>query len=122
MSHQTNIFHVNVSDIEWPEDADISCSARELISILLQKDPALRPTANAIKEHMFFNQVDFDNLAHQEMPFVPRPSSGTDTSYFEGTNHALFKTKHDRQSHHKKKTQPHHNSSHTLQRGIRHKN
>lgn len=72
------------TDIAWPDAPDeISPDARSLTAALLTRDPNMRPGAKAIKRHPFFANLDFAALTTMHMPFVPAPSSSTDTSYFE---------------------------------------
>ncbi|KAM7322419.1 hypothetical protein ACRRTK_017924 [Alexandromys fortis] len=48
--------------------------------------------ASELKHHPLFSEVDWENLQHQTMPFVPQPDDETDTSYFEARNTAQHLT------------------------------
>uniref|UniRef100_A0A5F7ZVM5 Serine/threonine-protein kinase greatwall n=1 Tax=Macaca mulatta TaxID=9544 RepID=A0A5F7ZVM5_MACMU len=45
-----------------------------------------------LKRHPLFSDVDWENLQHQTMPFIPQPDDETDTSYFEARNTAQHLT------------------------------
>lgn len=45
-----------------------------------------------LKHHPLFSDVDWENLQHQPMPFIPQPDGETDTSYFEARNNAQHLT------------------------------
>uniref|UniRef100_A0A8C5KWE7 Serine/threonine-protein kinase greatwall n=1 Tax=Jaculus jaculus TaxID=51337 RepID=A0A8C5KWE7_JACJA len=45
-----------------------------------------------LKRHPLFSDVDWENLQHQAMPFIPQPDNETDTSYFEARNNAQHLT------------------------------
>ena len=74
-------------DLEWPED--MSTNAREAIDMLLKSEPSERAGLDELKEHIFFENIDWDNMLGMEMPFVPEPENDTDTGYFEGHNSAF---------------------------------
>eukprot|EP00126_Sphaerothecum_destruens_P004135 Sdes_comp18020_c0_seq1m7313 len=81
--------HILDRDIPWPDvPQEMSFSARDLIDALLNLDPNERPSARTVKISPFFSTIDWPNLLKKDMPFVPRPSSLTDTSYFEARNTA----------------------------------
>ena len=66
-------------------DDQISQVAYSLINMLLCRDPAKRLGDNGaaeIKQHPFFQGLNWKTLRSQEPPFVPQPESITDTSYF----------------------------------------
>ncbi|XP_055130951.1 serine/threonine-protein kinase greatwall isoform X7 [Symphalangus syndactylus] len=48
--------------------------------------------AHELKRHPLFSDVDWENLQHQTMPFIPQPDDETDTSYFEARNTAQHLT------------------------------
>nr|XP_051676927.1 serine/threonine-protein kinase greatwall isoform X3 [Oryctolagus cuniculus] len=109
-------------DIPWPEGEEkLSEKAQSAVDILLTIDntkragmkelfPALYFFANifitasrteglewafGLKElrlHPLFSDVDWENLQHQTMPFIPQPDGETDTSYFEARNNAQHLT------------------------------
>ncbi|XP_063687860.1 serine/threonine-protein kinase greatwall-like [Bolinopsis microptera] len=74
-------------DLEWPED--MSTNAREAIELLLKSEPHQRAGLDELKEHIFFENIDWENMLGMEMPFVPEPENDTDTGYFEGHNSAF---------------------------------
>ncbi|XP_026056518.1 serine/threonine-protein kinase greatwall isoform X2 [Carassius auratus] len=80
-------------DIPWPDgDEELTQNARNAIEILLTMDTAKRAGFKELKEHPFFEGVDWENLHHQTMPFIPQPDDETDTSYFEARNTAQHLT------------------------------
>jgi len=83
-----NIFrNILNMEVEWPEDC--SEEVKDLIISLLQYEPENRIKFSEVKNHVFFNEVPWDNILETEMPFVPNPENETDTGYFEGHNNAL---------------------------------
>uniref|UniRef100_A0A671Q9A5 Serine/threonine-protein kinase greatwall n=1 Tax=Sinocyclocheilus anshuiensis TaxID=1608454 RepID=A0A671Q9A5_9TELE len=76
-------------DIPWPDgDEELTQNARNAIEILLTMDTTKRAGLKELKDHPFFEGVDWENLHHQTMPFIPQPDDETDTSYFEARNTA----------------------------------
>ncbi|XP_026093305.1 serine/threonine-protein kinase greatwall-like isoform X2 [Carassius auratus] len=76
-------------DIPWPDgDEELTQNSRNAIEILLTMDTAKRAGLKELKVHPFFEGVDWVNLHHQTMPFIPQPDDETDTSYFEARNTA----------------------------------
>ncbi|KAH7298171.1 hypothetical protein KP509_25G030400 [Ceratopteris richardii] len=78
-----NILNRNV---HWPSiPEDMSEEAKNLIDRLLTPDPNQRlgaKGAGEVKNHAFFKDISWDNLARQKAAFVPNPESVDDTSYF----------------------------------------
>ncbi|KAM4828667.1 serine/threonine-protein kinase greatwall isoform 2-T2 [Thomomys bottae] len=80
-------------DIPWPEDEEkLSDSAQNAVEILLTIDDTKRAGMKELKHHPLFSDVDWENLQHQTMPFIPQPDDETDTSYFEARNNAQHLT------------------------------
>ncbi|XP_048223892.1 serine/threonine-protein kinase greatwall isoform X2 [Perognathus longimembris pacificus] len=80
-------------DIPWPEDEEkLSDSAQNAVEILLTMDDTKRAGMKELKHHPLFSEVDWENLQHQTMPFIPQPDDETDTSYFEARNNAQHLT------------------------------
>ncbi|KAG4079765.1 hypothetical protein HA402_014896 [Bradysia odoriphaga] len=80
--------HTVNDDIEWPdtEDWSIAPDAKELITMLLQQNPRDRlgiGGAHEVKEHVYFDAVDWNSLLRQKAEFVPQLSNDDDTSYFD---------------------------------------
>lgn len=80
--------HTVNDDIEWPGDDDweVADDAKHLISALLQQDPRERlgtGGAHEVKEHCYFDTVDWNSLLRQKAEFVPQLASDDDTSYFD---------------------------------------
>ncbi|XP_065338080.1 serine/threonine-protein kinase greatwall [Cloeon dipterum] len=79
-----NILHRN---LEWPEgDEAVSQEMHNAIDQLLTVDPEKRPGINEVKEMKLFSSIPWDGLLDVEAPFVPEPTSSTDTAYFEARN------------------------------------
>ncbi|KAJ8762244.1 hypothetical protein K2173_007400 [Erythroxylum novogranatense] len=72
--------------IPWPSvPDDLSYEAQDLIKRLLILDPDRRLGAKGsmeVKAHLFFEGIDWNNLALQKAAFVPSPDTVDDTSYF----------------------------------------
>lgn len=80
--------HTVNDDIEWPSDEDwpIADDAKDLIAVLLQQSPRDRlgtGGAYEVKEHIYFQSVDWTSLLRQKAEFVPQLSNEDDTSYFD---------------------------------------
>lgn len=80
--------HTVNDDIEWPnnEDWTVADDSKDLISALLQQNPRDRlgtSGSHEVKEHIYFNSVDWNSLLRQKAEFVPQLSSDDDTSYFD---------------------------------------
>ncbi len=66
-------------------DDQISPDAAGLINELLKKDPEKRlghKGAEEVKQHPFFQGLNWDTLRQEGAPFVPKVAAVTDTSYF----------------------------------------
>ncbi|PNJ17757.1 MASTL isoform 4 [Pongo abelii] len=80
-------------DIPWPEGEEkLSDNAQSAVEILLTLDDTKRAGMKELKRHPLFSDVDWENLQHQTMPFIPQPDDETDTSYFEARNTAQHLT------------------------------
>ncbi|XP_006871735.1 PREDICTED: serine/threonine-protein kinase greatwall isoform X2 [Chrysochloris asiatica] len=80
-------------DIPWPEGEEkLSDNAQSAVDILLTIDDTKRAGIKELKHHPLFSDVDWENLPHQAMPFIPQPVNETDTSYFEARNNAQHLT------------------------------
>ncbi|XP_053778086.1 serine/threonine-protein kinase greatwall isoform X2 [Desmodus rotundus] len=80
-------------DIPWPEGEEkLSDNAQSAVEILLTIDNTKRAGMKELKHHTLFSEVDWENLQHQTMPFIPQPDGETDTSYFEARNNAQHLT------------------------------
>ncbi|XP_058621933.1 serine/threonine-protein kinase greatwall isoform X1 [Onychostoma macrolepis] len=80
-------------DIPWPDgEEELTQNARNAIEILLTMDATKRAGLKELKDHPFLEGVDWENLHHQTMPFIPQPDDETDTSYFEARNTAQHLT------------------------------
>uniref|UniRef100_G1L510 Serine/threonine-protein kinase greatwall n=1 Tax=Ailuropoda melanoleuca TaxID=9646 RepID=G1L510_AILME len=80
-------------DIPWPEGEEkLSDNSQNAVEILLTIDNAKRAGMKELKRHHLFSDVDWENLQHQTMPFIPQPDDETDTSYFEARNNAQHLT------------------------------
>lgn len=80
--------HTVNDDIEWPDEEDwpIKVEAKDLISALLQQNPRDRlgtGGAQEVKEHKYFENMNWDSLLRQKAEFVPQLRGEEDTSYFD---------------------------------------
>jgi serine/threonine kinase 38 len=73
--------------LEFPEDVVVSKSAVDLLQSLLCDAVTRIGTRSGgideIKQHPFFNGIDWDNVRSQEAPFIPDLKSDVDTAYFD---------------------------------------
>ena len=76
------------TEMVWPEDPEDMPppDAVDLIKRLLNHDPTKRLKAADVKSHAFFASVDWENLRSFPAPFIPKPESFEDTSYFDARN------------------------------------
>ncbi|TYZ63247.1 hypothetical protein PybrP1_009438 [[Pythium] brassicae (nom. inval.)] len=73
--------------ILWPDgEKCLSPDAIDLISKLLEPDPALRLGWEGLRSHRFFDGIDWDTLLDSVPPFVPTLEDPNDTSYFNNRN------------------------------------
>ncbi|KAG4974335.1 hypothetical protein JHK87_031156 [Glycine soja] len=79
MDHELTLANVVARALEFPKEPAASAAMKDLISQLLVKDPAKRlgsvMGASAIKQHPFFQGVNWALLRCTPPPFVPPPSS-----------------------------------------------
>ncbi|GJQ68805.1 hypothetical protein Trydic_g5065 [Trypoxylus dichotomus] len=80
--------HTVNDDIEWPDSEDwtVQDEAKDLITALLNHTPRDRlgtGGAQEVKEHVYFNGLDWNSLLRQKAEFVPRLDNDEDTSYFD---------------------------------------
>ncbi|XP_020214709.1 serine/threonine-protein kinase D6PKL2 [Cajanus cajan] len=79
MDHELTLANVVARALEFPKEPAASASMKDLISQLLVKDPSKRlgslMGASAIKQHSFFNGVNWALLRCATPPFVPPPLS-----------------------------------------------
>ena len=77
--------------IDWPseEDDDATDEAKGIVADLLIHDPMERLGSSAqggvakVKEHPFFEDLDWTNLLRQKAEFIPHLQGDEDTSYFD---------------------------------------
>lgn len=73
--------------IEWPgEDEAPPEDARDLVTKLLEQDPILRlgtAGSHVVKEHHFFQGLNWTALLRQKAEFIPQLDGEDDTSYFD---------------------------------------
>lgn len=80
--------HTINSEIEWPDEDEYAPpeDAKDLITRLLQQNPIDRlgaGGAHEVKEHIFFDGLDWESLLRQKAAFVPQLDNEEDTSYFD---------------------------------------
>jgi len=80
--------HVINDEIEWPDDEDwpMSDESKDIISQLLQHNPIDRlgaGSAHEVKDHPFFDDINWEALLRQKAEFVPQLDGEDDTSYFD---------------------------------------
>ncbi|KAK3089602.1 hypothetical protein FSP39_004936 [Pinctada imbricata] len=82
------ILRQGYENIEWPEEDEwqVRDDARSLITELLIHDPLKRlgtGGAQEVKEHYFFQDLDWDGLLRKKAEFIPELEDDEDTSYFD---------------------------------------
>ncbi|TRZ04139.1 hypothetical protein DNTS_018052, partial [Danionella cerebrum] len=82
------LFGQVISDeINWPEGEEAPpADAQDLISLLLRQNPLERlgtGGAYEVKQHQFFDRLDWNSLLRQKAEFIPQLESEDDTSYFD---------------------------------------
>ncbi|XP_048358620.1 microtubule-associated serine/threonine-protein kinase 4 isoform X10 [Sphaerodactylus townsendi] len=82
------LFGQVISDeINWPEkDEAPPPDAQDLIALLLRQNPLERlgtGGAYEVKQHQFFQSLDWNSLLRQKAEFIPQLESEDDTSYFD---------------------------------------
>lgn len=80
--------HVINDEITWPDEDDwpLSEDSKDVISQLLKRDPVERlgtGGSREVKEHPFFENLNWDDLLRQKAEFVPQLENDEDTSYFD---------------------------------------
>jgi serine/threonine protein kinase len=71
--------------VTWPTDLVVSDEAKDFVSKLFQRDPEKRLEIKQIKNHKFFESIDWENLLRTEsVPFKPVLQHADDTVYFPG--------------------------------------
>lgn len=81
--------------LEFPDDIPLSESAMDLISRFLcdQHERIGVNEIDEIKNHAFFNGINWDTIRSQPAPFIPELSSNFDTRYFEDfKSNDMYKT------------------------------
>jgi len=73
-------------NLEWPEDVTVSDNAKNLILNLLTHDPKRRLGVRGsgiqeLKDHPFFQGIDWDHFMEQEAIFKPNTQNLEDTEY-----------------------------------------
>uniref|UniRef100_A0A0A9YCT8 RAC-gamma serine/threonine-protein kinase n=1 Tax=Lygus hesperus TaxID=30085 RepID=A0A0A9YCT8_LYGHE len=65
------------SDLRFPSSVQLSPEAKDLISRLLVKDPARRIKGQEVREHSFWNGINFDDVMQKKVvppKWTPLPS------------------------------------------------
>jgi len=77
--------------VEWPEEEFAPPDdAQDLINLLLQHNSVERlgsGGAHEVKDHVFFDGIDWQGLLRQKAEFVPQLEHDEDTSYFDSKYH-----------------------------------
>jgi microtubule-associated serine/threonine kinase len=64
----------------------VGSETKDVISGLLQQNPRDRlgiAGAQEVKDHTYFNNLDWNSLLRQKVEFVPSLANDEDTSYFD---------------------------------------
>jgi len=80
---------LSAEGVEWPEEELAPPEdAQNLINLLLQHNSVERlgsGGAHEVKDHVFFDGIDWHGLLRQKAEFVPQLEHDEDTSYFDST-------------------------------------
>ena len=85
------IFHnIEYHNLEFPDPDSLPNIEiiQHCVESLLDPVPEKRPTLNRLMSEefiSFFGKIPWNDMSSAEPPFVPAPSSPTDTGYFDGT-------------------------------------
>ncbi|KAL7718260.1 non-specific serine/threonine protein kinase [Entamoeba marina] len=83
-SVQTCLKIINCEEtLEFPDDVEISSTARNLIRQLVCLKENRLSDINKIKSHPFFKGFDWDNVFDMDPPYVPQLRNALDTSNFD---------------------------------------
>ena len=80
---------IKTSSVKFPKRINLSEDAKDIIRKLLEKNPKKRLGSQRgieeIKEHPFFQSIDFSLIEQKKIkaPFIPELSSDTDVQYFD---------------------------------------
>jgi len=78
---------LSAEGVEWPEEEFAPPEdAKDLINLLLQHNSVERlgsGGAHEVKDHWFFDGIDWPGLLRQKAEFVPQLEHDEDTSYFD---------------------------------------
>mmetsp|Transcript_16004 Transcript_16004/g.23743 ORF Transcript_16004/g.23743 Transcript_16004/m.23743 type:complete len:743 (+) Transcript_16004:413-2641(+) len=79
--------NILMGQIAWPDEGQlIDACTRDLIERLLAINPQMRlgrEGSMSVKNHPYFEGIEWDSLYLQKGPFIPQLSSDEDTSYFD---------------------------------------
>ena len=76
-------------DFKFPQELELSDECKDLVRQLLIKNPDHRlgsqKDAELIKNHPWFNDLDWEKLTNEELeaPFIPELTSDIDVQYFD---------------------------------------
>ncbi len=78
--------------IEWPDEDDFPVidEVKDLTTALLMQNPLDRlgtGGTHEVKEHIFFEGLDWDTLLRQKAKFIPALEHEEDTTYFDSMYH-----------------------------------
>ena len=84
-----------LDEVIWPDEAEFCPpdDAKDLILSLLQRNALKRlgtGGVHEVKEHVFFEDLDWESLLRQKAEFVPHLQNEEDTSYFDSKLQILF--------------------------------
>ena len=89
-TQNTWLVHIQILNTltEWPEEDDWSVQqeAKDIIAALLQQNPLDRLGVSGsieVKEHHYFNGMDWNALLRMKADFIPQLEDEEDTSYFD---------------------------------------
>lgn len=78
--------HIRHSNVHWRDTAKISSAGKDIILRLLDKNETTRlgskSGASELKNHKWFNKINWGLLRHSKPPIVPTSSNGVDAVNF----------------------------------------
>lgn len=79
--------------LQYPIESDITEIEQDLISCFLEEpESRLGKNINEIREHHYFEQIDFENIRSRPSPIPIKVNGMTDCSNFEPVNEPIFPT------------------------------
>ncbi len=85
MYHICYLYILETRTIPWAdeEEDDVLPESKDIVTKLLCTDPSRRLSLQEVKQHSFFNTLEWCSLLEQMPQFIPELECEDDTSYFD---------------------------------------